>query len=139
MTNTLTKSLAVLLIPIVAVLLAYLLGFLLDYLITLRGSLVLHDNYYLVPSLGLYLVSLYILGFLPAVLLQKFTGKLLAAATPSAAITLYHLIKTHLDGFSSVVSVSSILAYYPLAWFSALLIGLTLWNLTSSKVKMSGS
>ena len=135
MKNTLTKSLAVLLIPVVAILSAYLLGFLRDYLITLRGVLALHDNYYLVPSLGPYLISLYILGFLPAVLLQKFTGRLLAAATPSAAITLYHLIKTHLDGFSSFVSVSSVLAYYPLAWFLALLIGLTLWNLTLSKVE----
>ncbi len=122
------KISALVVVPVIAVLITYLLGFLQDYAINWRGRLASHDEYYLVPYLTVYLISIYVLGFLPAIAMQKFTGRFLAAATPAVAITLYHLIQLYLDGFYSFVSVSSIVAYYPFAWFFALLIGLTIWH-----------
>lgn len=133
--SILRKVAAILLVPVIAVLPLYLLDFLKHYLIAPSGTLALHDDYYVVLNTEFYFISLYALGFVPALLLRKFTGTLLAAVTPAIAITMYQFLHLYLKDFLDLASIISILFYYPFNWFIALLVSLIIWGTQERKGK----
>lgn len=126
--NTLRRFLALPMVPLIAVLSAFLLGFLQDLIVAFMDDLALHDNWYFVPNFWTYVASVLVLGFLPAILLQRITRPLFAALITPLAVTAYELIDLELNGYSSSLSLISVLLYFLLPWSIANIAGLAVWG-----------
>lgn len=123
------KILAVLLVPGIAFPLGYALGIVVTDVIFMQIEVLLHDHWFFIPLPQTYFFSLIILGFIPAYLLHKFTNRLLSAALPAMAFTLYQLLEVQQYGYLGILSIGSAVSFYLLPWFVALYIGLAVWGL----------